>query len=107
MRLALKIAMSILVILFVFGAMLFCASCGMESGTSQQVGIPITSQPIKSNTGRFSVTYQGFFAAGKEDYKMNRAVYTIIDKSTGQEYIGIEGVGVSACRLSGKYTVAE
>ena len=99
--------MLILASLFILGPIILCAGCGMESGTSQQVGIPITSKPIKSNTGRFSVTYQGFFAAGKEDYKMNRAVYTIIDNSTGQEYIGIEGVGVSACRLSGKYTVAE
>lgn len=108
MRLAFQIIASILFILFLFAPLLFLSACGGAStGTTQQVGMPRTTKSVEANLGRFSVTYQGFFTAGKEDYKMNRAIYTIIDTSTGQEYIGIEGVGVSACRQSGKSSVAE
>ena len=89
--------MRFMLAVFVVPIILTLVACGVEKGTSQQVGIPTTPEANKAAPGRFTVVYQGTFKPGEGDYKSDsrRAIYTIIDNSTGQEYLGIEGVGVS------------
>jgi hypothetical protein len=75
-------------------------------GTMSAVGAP-TVESGPSSMGRFVITYQGPLVCGNPDYKNARAVYTIKDTATGEEYLGIEGVGVSSLRKVGKNSQAE
>ena len=56
---------------------------------------------------RFLITYVGGFTCGLHDYKSNRAVYIIRDTQSGQEFLGLEGVGISSLRHEGKNASAE
>jgi hypothetical protein len=75
-------------------------------GTMSAVGAP-TVESGPASGGRFVITYQGPLVCGNHDYKNYRAVYTIKDTTTGEEYLGIEGVGVSGLRKVGKNSSAE
>jgi hypothetical protein len=78
--------------------------CAPSIGEVQQVGITDQKNVIERNAPkpRFTIIYQGKFSGGEADFKTYRAIYTIIDNSTGQEFLGIEGVGVSSLTSSGK-----
>jgi hypothetical protein len=85
--------------------LLLLAACSPKPDTPLQISGPL---PSKQSVSRFVVERVGVI----EDelaYYSRRGLYLIRDTKTGQEFVGLSGVGVSELgrHQSGKATVAD
>ena len=85
---------------------------GCESASSKYPSVSgqvYKEEPkIISNTSEFDlVKKQSFF--DDDAYSQVRSVYVLKDKTTGKEYIGISGIGISerGSHISGKSTIQD
>jgi hypothetical protein len=84
-------------------------ACGPEADTSLNVEHPGTPSKTFTSTGpRFTVSRVGVFEDGLA-YNGERGIYVITDSKTGEEYVGISGVGVASTgsHTSGKTIVED
>ena len=89
---------------------LMCVAALAACTPKVEVDTPLTAIPrgvaeIKPQ-GRFKVERIGVFADGLA-YSDKRGIYVITDTTTGQEFVGISGIGISelARHQSGKSSV--
>ena len=97
--------------IFIALALTFIFS-GCESASSKYPSVSgqvYKEEPkIISNTSEFDlVKKQSFF--DDDAYSQVRSVYVLKDKTTGKEYIGISGIGISerGSHTSGKSTIQD
>lgn len=97
MRLALLCLLSMLV------------ACGPQVDTPLQTTSAAShgEADMKPAVGpRFSVTRVGVFTDGLA-YESKRGIYTIVDRQTGREYVGISGVGIAETGLHSEGKTSE
>lgn len=75
------------------------AGCG---DTSHKGGIPQVQEGE-----RFNYKYHGSLRCGPADRENYRAIYTIVDTTTGVEYLAVQGLGTSqlVTERQGKHSV--
>lgn len=68
------------------------AGCGPEP--TMEMGVAGTVPNSWESNPRFSVSCVGVF---KDDiaYNSRRGIYVVIDNKTGQEFVGVSGVGIA------------
>jgi hypothetical protein len=82
-------------------ALSICAALVLLSGCGPDPDMPMREQKNNadrvdvSENARIEVTRIGVFRDNLA-YDDRRGVYLIVDKQTGQEFIGVSGVGISA-----------
>jgi hypothetical protein len=93
-------------ILLMVAAVVVLAGCGPEPDMIMQK--QSGNQPAIQNSNRVTVTRIGVFADDAA-YNSRRGIYIITDNKTGQEFIGISGVGISetGSHSSGKSRVSD
>lgn len=69
-------------------ALAICMSCGPDPDTKMGVTVPV------QDNSRITVTRVGVIADDLA-YDEKRGIYVITDKQTGQEYVGVSGIGIS------------
>jgi hypothetical protein len=94
-------------------ALLACSgvliACGRSSSEVTPTGKPLSlydgTNWVDGEAARFKVTRVGKFADDLA-YGDQRGIYVLVDTKTGQEYVGISGIGISelGSHRSGKTT---
>ncbi len=69
-------------------SVLLCGGCGPKADTTMSVTTPVAT------SARISVTRIGVVDDSLA-YGDRRGIYIITDTKTGQEYIGVSGIGIS------------
>lgn len=99
--------MKILLLVVVCALLCSCEPSGPQPPETQLV---VAKPPVElgHNDGRFSVeilnTFRDDLAYGRE-----RGIYLIRDQKTGQEYVGVSGIGISelGSHKEGKHTYTD
>lgn len=83
-------------------ALLLLVSCGPERDTEMHISVP------RQDSGRFQVERVAVFADDLS-YGGSRGIYVITDRGSGQQFVGVSGVGISelGSHKAGKATVPD
>ena len=90
------------ILMFAVVALLF--GCGQKSDVDVKVSVPLHN--VYRPDDRFIVTRE-LIIEDDIAYGSRRAVYTLVDKKTGKEYVGLSGVGIAetGTQFTGKSAV--